>query len=585
MPDLIAQGPLVHQRWRRRLPVGKSVTLGRGAGAWEAPWDDRISRAHASLRWHEGRLEVRVAPAAKNPVFWNGQPAARFDAEAGEHFVIGQTTFTVVDESAEASLEHPRPRNEQTFSAEYLRRLPYRNATERIEALSRLPDLIAGDPTERELFVRVVNTLLSGVSRATAVALVNAADKAVEVLHWDRRDHRGGVFRPSERLIRAAVEQGDAVLHVWPNAAGDDAQNYTVAAGLDWAFAMPLSASACRGWALYVAGSMEGAGPATAEELRDDLKFAELAAQTLSALCETRALERRQAALGQFFSPVVLEALAEADPEQALAPREAEVVVLFCDLRGFSRRAEREAGDLLGLLRRVSRALGVATAHILEAGGVVGDFQGDAVMGFWGWPLATPKDAERAAQAALAIRAEFAAAARDPADPLAGFEAGLGLAAGRAVAGKIGTADQVKVTAFGPVVNLASRLEGMTRLLRAPVLVDEALARRIQKSLPAEQARVRRLAVVRPVGMDNPLTVCELLPPATDEASLTDAQLAAYEQAFEDWQAGRWEAAFARLHEVPATDRAKDFLTAFITQHQRTPPADWDGAIQLVAKG
>ncbi|MFO0897239.1 MAG: adenylate/guanylate cyclase domain-containing protein [Pirellulales bacterium] len=583
MPDLIAQGPLVHQRWRRRLPVGRAVTLGRGSGAWEAPWDDRISRSHAALRWHEGRLEVRVAPAAKNPVFWRGQPSARFDAEAGEHFVIGQTTFTVVDESAEASLEHPRPRNEQTFSAEYLRRLPYRNAAERIEALSRLPDLIAGDPTERELFVRVVNTLLAGVSRATAVALVSAADDNVQVLHWDRRDHRASPFRPSERLIRAAVEREEAVLHVW-STAGEVPQHYTAAAGLDWAFAMPLSVSACRGWALYVAGSL-GPGSATAEELRDDLKFAELAAQTLSALCETRALERRQAALGQFFSPVVLEALAEADPEQALAPREADVVVLFCDLRGFSRRAEREAGDLLGLLRRVSRALGVATAHILAAGGVVGDFQGDAVMGFWGWPLTTPDDAQRAAAAALAIRAEFAAAARDPADPLAGFEAGLGLAAGRAVAGKIGTADQVKVTAFGPVVNLASRLEGMTRLLRAPVLLDEPLARRIQVSLPGGQARVRRLAVVRPVGMDNPLTVCELLPPAAEDASLTDAQLAAYEQAFDDWQAGRWEAAFARLHEVPATDRAKDFLTAFIAQHQRTPPADWDGAIQLGAKG
>jgi adenylate cyclase len=335
-----------------------------------------------------------------------------------------------------------------------------------------------------------------------------------------------------------------------------------------------------------VAGSLaEGAAPATAEELRDDLKFAELAAQTLSALCETRALERRQAALGQFFSPVVLEALAEADPEQALEPREVEIAVLFCDLRGFSRRAEQSAGDLLGLLNRVSRALGVATGHILAAGGVVGDFQGDAVMGFWGWPLAGSDDVARAARAALAIRSEFAAAARDPGDPLAGFEAGLGLAAGPAVAGKIGTADQVKVTAFGPVVNLASRLEGMTKLLRAPVLLDEAMARRVQAQLLPVEARVRRLAAVRPAGLDTPLVACELLPPEAAYPQLSDAHLAAYEQAFDLWQAGRWEEAFARLHQVPADDRAKDFLTAFITRHQRTPPADWDGTIPLAGKG
>ena len=64
------------------------------------------------------------------------------------------------------------------------------------------------------------------------------------------------------------------------------------------------------------------------------------------------------------------------------------MTVLFCDLRGFSRESERSADDLFGLLERVSRALGVMTHHILEEGGVIGDFHGDAAMGFWGWPIA-----------------------------------------------------------------------------------------------------------------------------------------------------------------------------------------------------
>ena len=137
--------------------------------------------------------------------------------------------------------------------------------------------------------------------------------------------------------------------------------------------------------------------------------------------------------------------------------------MLFCDLRGFSRHSERSAEDLLGLLNRVSQALGVTTHEIREQGGVLGDFHGDAAMGFWGWPLAQPDAAVRACLAALAIRAEFAATAQRPDDPLADFRVGIGIATGRAVAGKIGTVDQVKVTVFGPVVNLASRLEGMTK--------------------------------------------------------------------------------------------------------------------------
>jgi class 3 adenylate cyclase len=60
--------------------------------------------------------------------------------------------------------------------------------------------------------------------------------------------------------------------------------------------------------------------------------------------------------------------------------------------------------------------------------------------------------------------------------PLAGFQMGVGIATGRAIACKIGTADQVKLTVFGPIVNLASRLEGMTKILHAPILVDETTA-------------------------------------------------------------------------------------------------------------
>ena len=99
------------------------------------------------------------------------------------------------------------------------------------------------------------------------------------------------------------------------------------------------------------------------------------------------------------------------------------------------------------------------THHILANSGVVGDFHGDAAMGFWGWPISMGNSIQQVCQAALAIQSEFALASAQPDHPLADFRAGLGIASGSAVAGRIGTTDQVKVTVFGPVVNLASRLE------------------------------------------------------------------------------------------------------------------------------
>jgi adenylate cyclase len=279
----------------------------------------------------------------------------------------------------------------------------------------------------------------------------------------------------------------------------------------------------------------------------------------------------------------VLDALASEDPDLVLAPRLTEVAVLFCDLRGFSRRSEQWADDLLGLLHRVSESLGVTTRHICAAGGVLGDFHGDAAMGFWGWPLPQRDGPLRACRAALEIRRELAAAAGRAGDPLADFSMGIGIATGQAVAGKIGTVDQVKVTVFGPVANLASRLESMTKSLAAPILVDPATADAVRPVLEGV-GRLRRVAVVRPYGMAQGVLVTELLPPAAEYPQLSDAEIELYHQALEAVQRGEWAAAFELLHRVPADDHVKDFLTVFMAQHNRLPPDGWNGVIPLGSK-
>jgi adenylate cyclase len=161
---------------------------------------------------------------------------------------------------------------------------------------------------------------------------------------------------------------------------------------------------------------------------------------------------------------------------------------------------------------------------------------------------------------------------------------GIGIASGRAVAGKIGTVDQVKVTVFGPVVNIASRLEGMTKALRAPILIDAETAEGVRDFLAADAGRLRRVARVRPAGMRSSVDVNELLPPAGEFPAMPDDGIAAYEEALDSLQALDWDKAFMALHRVPAEDRVKDFLTVFIAQHNRTPPDDWDGVIPLSVK-
>jgi adenylate cyclase len=160
----------------------------------------------------------------------------------------------------------------------------------------------------------------------------------------------------------------------------------------------------------------------------------------------------------------------------------------------------------------------------------------------------------------------------------------MGLASGRAVAGKIGTADQVTVTVFGPVVNVAARLEGMTKFIHAPILLDEETAAAIRRQVPTTVARVRKLARIRPYGMETPLVVSELLPPAAEFPLLTDEHLAAFEAAVDAMFTGDWNGAFERLHHVPSDDRVKDFLTVYMARHDRTPPANWNRVIVFEQK-
>ena len=592
MPDLVAQGSLPEHRWRRTIPVGRRVALGRSSGTWSIPWDDRISRRHVVVEWQEDRLNVSRLDGATNPVFFQGQREDQFTLSAGEHFVIGATTFSLTDEHVELSLDSQMPATEQAFSSMYLNRVRFRDADRRVEVLGQLPEIISGATSDNEMFVRVVNLLLSGIPGATAVALVEVetdqtTPSTVNVLHWDSRSVFGQPFSPSVRLIQTATERGESVVHIWCNSGDDGEPAYTQRNNFDWAFCTPISNDAGNDWAVYVAGQFptEGSSPESSgspNKLRDDLKFTEIAGTTLGRLRRMRMLERKDASLRQFFSPVVLEALAESDPDEILAPRKVNVSVLFCDLRGFSRKTEESSADLLGLLRRVSDALGVTTNEIHRQGGVVGDFHGDATMGFWGWPLEQEQIEGRACRAALAIRSAFISASSE--SSLADFTIGIGIATGPAVAGKIGTVDQVKVTVFGPVVNLASRLETMTKHMRASILLDEATANAVRQNISSDIARIRRVARVRPYGMDASLEISELLPPVAEYPDLTDEHIASYEQALDALTTGDWTEAFSLLHNVPAADRVKDFLTVFIAQHNRTPPPNWDGVIPLESK-
>ena len=564
-------------------------------------WDDRISRHHVSLQPSDKGVRLVVLDAASNPVFVDGRTTSDLTLRAGQSFVIGATRFEVQQVTQSDS---PRSNSVQQLPIDrrQLEQLRYEDADKRIEVLTSLPAVIRESGVERDLFVRLASLLLAGIQHAEGVAVVAMESERGKpvVLHQERRFEADGSMRPSSRLISNAFEQNRTVLHIWDESDADDAR-YTQHAGFNWAFCTPFhdvtttntteemadrSTRTGTARALYIAGRSPGEGAKTNQKrLHADIKFTEFIAEIVGSLQRQRELERQQSGLRQFFSPPVLEALGKDLDTSLLEPRECDVTVLFCDLRGFSQHAEEQADDLTGLLERVSLALEVMTSQILRFGGVTGDFQGDAALGFWGWPISSDEAPLNACRAALAIREEFAKAHADPDHPLTDFETSIGIAHGRAVAGKIGTREQVKVTVFGPVVNLASRLEGMTRQLHVPILIDENLDRLIRENADSFECRLRKVLNVLPYGMDNSVVVSELVPSEEAMPQLTNQHLADFETGLQHFIDGDWSEAWRYLHSMPADDRAQDFLAMQITQQGRTAPNDWDGIVRMKKKG
>ncbi len=577
-----------------RLCEHRRYRIGRDPTADLCPaWDRYCSAEHATLRLDAGQVHVRRLPEAGNPIYFCGEACDSFLLGPGDQFVIGETRFRLVGDHAEVTPSQDPSLEEVVFQRSKLQQIRFTDADRRIDVLVRLPDVIAAARNEHDRDAQLVSILLAGIRHAEAAAVVKLGPEGVETGAWERRRETAGAMRTSSRLVAEAITRGETVLHTWSGGLSHDPM-YTALPGVDWAFCTPVGRRGDERWGVYVTGqshltSVHSGGQDPKAQLESDVRFTELVASVINSVLTLGNLQASVAVLSQFLAPPIVAALERTSGDGSLdmsllEPRECPVTVLFCDLRGFSHRAESEAHDLRGLLERVSQALQVMTRHVTDFGGVTGEFLGDATLGFWGWPFASEEAPLNACRAALAIRAAFDRFRDLPEHPLHDFEMGIGIAHGRAMAGKIGTQERMTVTVFGPVVNLASRLQNLTRQLHVPILLDEPIAELVRERMCRSEGRTRRLARLLPYGMETPLTVSELLPPEEGPQHLTDAQLQRYEEGVDHFIAGDWNAAYTCLHEMPAWDRAQDFLTLRIAQHGRTPPPDWDGVIRIVAK-
>jgi adenylate cyclase len=195
---------------------------------------------------------------------------------------------------------------------------------------------------------------------------------------------------------------------------------------------------------------------------------------------ERRERGRLRATLERYVSRDVVREIAE-NPDsylQALGGQRRQMVALFSDLKGFTSDAERlDPSDMVALLNEYFREM---VAVVFEHSGTLDKFIGDALMATWGGirPASQQENARNAVLAAFKMKERLAAInVRRNELGIDSWSAGIGISLGPAVFGNIGSQQRMDLTVIGDTVNLASRMEALTRVYGCDILVDERIAR------------------------------------------------------------------------------------------------------------
>ena len=235
-------------------------------------------------------------------------------------------------------------------------------------------------------------------------------------------------------------------------------------------------------------------------------------------------------ALGKYIPRDIAQAIIDKPELLSLGGEKREIFVMFSDLEGFTKMSHAIPPEMVAKL--LNRYLDLLSQVVLDHGGVIDKFVGDAVVAFWGAPISRPDDGERAARAGYAIwqageafRKEVAA--MDGKLPPIG-KTRVGLHHGEAVIGNFGGATRIQYTALGDSMNTASRLEAANKALDSAIMASREFAEASGLGWWREMGRVQLRGRAKAVDLFEPAPDF----PAEDRAVLAEASaLAAQDRA------------------------------------------------------
>jgi adenylate cyclase len=260
------------------------------------------------------------------------------------------------------------------------------------------------------------------------------------------------------------------------------------------------------------------------------------------------------------------------------------VSILFSDLIGFTTLAEK--ADPEALVAQLNEHLSRMTSVIFSTGGTLDKFIGDAIMAVWGnvRSLGMAQDAKNCARAALGMRRELAQLNQKwRGEGRMGLGMGIGINQGEVIVGNIGSQERMDPTVIGDSVNLASRLEGLTRVYGVDILVGASAA-----ELVREEVHLRSVARVQVKGKIKPVDVFTFVGARDEKVDPEFLKwLETYEEGLEKFRARDFTESkilFSRFLEFyPDDPLAKMYLERTLEYEQAPPDEAWD-AVEVFTK-
>jgi adenylate cyclase len=296
---------------------------------------------------------------------------------------------------------------------------------------------------------------------------------------------------------------------------------------------------------------------------------------------EARGKRQITGLFGQYVPPELVDEMAK-DPEKfSMEGESREMTVLFTDVRGFTTISEGLDPKALSLL--MNEFLTPLTEVIYRHRGTIDKYIGDCIMAFWGAPLPDPMHARNAIVAALEMQRTLKGLqphfkSRNWPE----IHIGVGLNTGRMSVGNMGSRIRLAYTVMGDAVNLASRLESITKEYGADIIVGEDTRAAVSDIVFREIDRVRVKGKDVAVGIFQPLGVEGEVPAETREVvDRFHAALALYRS--QEW--ARAEQAFTELQSIESERRFCQLLLGRIATLRANPPGPgWDGAFTFETK-